>query len=232
MICAIAGILPSDSDVTIAGQDVAAGGFSQSIDSGLSPEVPSGLDLGLDSIIGLAPLPEEETSLSPPSTKQPLAGPGELKKAPAAQTPTPAAQTPTPAAQTPTPAAQTPTPAASRFDEDFNSESDFDLSLSAIVRDQDDPTALVDEQSDFELDQVDSGSEVFAIEEEEGVDQNAATLTTTPAEFDEDEDDETELPVVSAPTQTAALETRFQPLRVNCSRASRDASIGESDFLL
>ncbi|HKM53074.1 MAG TPA: hypothetical protein VJY33_06645, partial [Isosphaeraceae bacterium] len=193
---AIQDILPSESDVMIARQDVAAGGFSQSIDSGLSPEPPSGLDLGLDSIIGLAPLPEEETSPRPPSTKRPLAGPEELKKAPAAQKPAPAAQTPTPAAQT-------PTPAASRFDEDFNSESDFDLSLSAIVRDQDDPTALVDEQSDFELDQVDSGSEVFAIEEEEGVDQNAATLTTTPAEFDEDEDDETELPVVSAPTQTA-----------------------------
>ena len=183
-------ILPSGSDVTIAGQDSAAGGFSQSVDSGLSPKQSSGLDMGLDSIIGLAPPPEDETSPRPPSTKQPLPAQEQLKKAPAAQTPTPAAQT--------------PTPAASLIDEDINTDSDFDLSLSAIVREPDDPTVQVDEQSDFELDQADSGSEVFAVEEEEGVDQNAATVTTAPAEFDEDEDDETELPVVTAATRTGA----------------------------
>lgn len=187
----ISSIFPNDSEVTITGQGASTGGFSRSIDSGLSPEHPSGLDLGLDSIIGLAPIPEEDTSPHPPSIKQPSAAPEEPNKVPAAQMPTP-------------PAAQTPTPAASFIAEDFSSDSDFDFSLSAIVREQDDPTALEDEQSDFELDQVDSGSEVFAVEEEEGVDQNATTITTAPAEIDE-EDDETEMPVVSAVTQTAPI---------------------------
>jgi hypothetical protein len=125
----------------------------------------------------LAPLPDEEASAT--LIKHPVKSPDEPQEAPA----------------------QKLSPAAKHFADDSDYGSDFDLSLSAIIRDKDDPTALVEEESDFELDERDSGSEIFAVEEDKEADQNAATAIPARVDFDEEEDEEPELPAAAAVAQ-------------------------------
>ncbi len=82
----------------------------------------------------------------------------------------------------------TPPPAVKKGEKDIFDDTDFEVDVPLSDDDSDDKTVQLEAASDFELEESDSGSEVFAIDEE-AVDQNAATAMA-PSAFAEDEDEE------------------------------------------
>jgi hypothetical protein len=150
---------PSDSDVTAADPNLSGINLSRPSDSGINLQT-AGLGLGQADSIELAPLSDEEMKTAPP------AKPGKPKKSLAA----------------------TPPPAARKGEKDIFDDTDFEVDVPLSDDSSDDKTVQLEAASDFELEESDSASEVFAIDEE-GVDQNAATAMA-PAAFAEDEEDE------------------------------------------
>ena len=74
-------------------------------------------------------------------------------------------------------------------EKDIFDDTDFEVDVPISEEDSsDDKTVQLEAVSDFDLEDSDSGSEVFAIDEEE-VDQNAATAMA-PSAFAEDEDED------------------------------------------
>ncbi len=74
-------------------------------------------------------------------------------------------------------------------EKDIFDDTDFEVDVPISDDDSsDDKTVQLEAASDFDLEDSDSGSEVFAIDEEE-VDQNAATAMA-PSAFAEDEDED------------------------------------------
>ena len=59
-------------------------------------------------------------------------------------------------------------------EKDIFEDTDFSLEVNALDSDHDDRTVQIDRSSDFDLEESDSASEVFALDEDD-VDQNAAT---------------------------------------------------------
>ena len=59
-------------------------------------------------------------------------------------------------------------------EKDIFEDTDFSLEVDALDSDHDDRTVQIDRSSDFDLEESDSASEVFALDEDD-VDQNAAT---------------------------------------------------------
>jgi hypothetical protein len=83
--------------------------------------------------------------------------------------------------------AATPPPAVGRGEKDIFDDPDFEVD-AALDDDSDDKTVQLNPGSDFDLDDSDSASEVFAIDEED-VDINAATAMA-PASLGDDDDEE------------------------------------------
>ena len=80
----------------------------------------------------------------------------------------------------------TPPPSARKGEKDIFDDTDFEVD----ALDSDDKTMQLEAASDFDLEESDTGSEVFAIDEED-VDQNAATaIGSMPAEDEEQDDDD------------------------------------------
>jgi len=160
---------PSDSDVTAADPGFSGINLSRPSDSGINLQMASGLGLGGADSIELAPLSGSN-----------------IKPVPAA----PAKPKPS-LAKTPPPAARKP-PAASKPEKDIFDDTDFEVDALDSDRDSDDRTMQLEAQSDFELEDADTGSEVFAIDEED-VDQNAATAlgpaSVSGSRADEEEDE-------------------------------------------
>ena len=85
--------------------------------------------------------------------------------------------------------AETPVPGVGKGDKDIFDDTDFEVdALSSDSDESDDKTMQLEAASDFELEESDTGSEVFAIDEED-VDQNAATSIGSSVELGDDEDD-------------------------------------------
>ena len=84
--------------------------------------------------------------------------------------------------------AATPPPAAKKGEKDIFDDTDFEVDVPSVGGDSDDKTVQLEAASDFDLEDSDSGSEVFAIDEE-AVDQNASTAMA-PSAFAEDEDED------------------------------------------
>jgi hypothetical protein len=142
---------PSDSDVTAADPGFSGINLSRPSDSGINLQMASGLGLGGADSIELAPLSG--------SNIKPLgAAPGKPKPS---------------MAKTPPPPARKPA-AAAKPEKDIFDDTDFEVDALDSDKDSDDRTMQLEAQSDFELEDADTGSEVFAIDEED-VDQNAAT---------------------------------------------------------
>ncbi len=143
---------PSDSDVTAADPNTSGINLSRPSDSGINLQ-GAGFGLGQADSIELAPLSEDElpTHGSKPSGK-PSAKPSAPKKSLSA----------------------TPPPAVKKGEKDIFDDTDFEVDVPLSDDDSDDQTMQLDAASDFELEESDSASEVFAIDEE-AVDQNAAT---------------------------------------------------------
>jgi len=154
---------PSDSDVTAADPNLSGINLSRPSDSGINLQSARGIGLGQADSIELAPLSDEELK-----TTTPPARPGKPKNAMSA----------------------TPPPAVKKGEKDIFDDTDFEVDVPLSDDDSDDKTVQLEAASDFDLEDADSGSEVFAIDEE-AVDQNAATAMAPSAfaEEDEDEDD-------------------------------------------
>ena len=85
--------------------------------------------------------------------------------------------------------AATPPPAVKKGEKDIFDDTDFEVDVRSIDTDSDDKTVQLEAASDFDLEDSDTGSEVFAVEEE-AVDQNASTAMAPSAFAEDDEDDE------------------------------------------
>jgi len=173
---------PSDSDVTAADPNLSGINLSRPSDSGINLQGAGGYDLGHHDSIELAPLSDEELKTHRPETgksgkPKPAAKPG--KGAPGKAAPGKAKPS----------LAATPPPAVKKGEKDIFDDTDFEVDVPISDEDSsDDKTVQLEAVSDFDLEDSDSGSEVFAIDEEE-VDQNAATAMA-PSAFAEEEDED------------------------------------------
>ncbi len=159
----------SDSDVTAADPKLSGINLSRPSDSGINLQTGAGLGLGQADSIELAPLSDEQlptSKSSKPSKPSPSAKPSKPRPSLAA----------------------TPPPAVKKGEKDIFDDTDFEVDVPSIDADSDDKTVQLEAASDFDLEDSDTGSEVFAIDEE-AVDQNASTAMA-PAAFAEDEDEE------------------------------------------
>ncbi len=171
---------PSDSDVTAADPNLSGINLSRPSDSGINLQGVEAFDLGHHDSIELAPLSDEEIR----THKSETASSG--KPAPAAKPGKAATGKDGPAKPS---LAATPPPAVKKGEKDIFDDTDFEVDVPIAEEDSsDDKTVQLEAVSDFDLEDSDSGSEVFAIDEEE-VDQNAATALA-PSAFAEDEEDE------------------------------------------
>jgi hypothetical protein len=150
---------PGDSDVTAAGPAASGINLSKPSDSGINLGGPGGFDLDVESI-ELAPLDDEQDT-----PKRPAAAPAK----------------PSPSLSA------TPIPSAAKGEKDIFDDTDFEV--DALDSDNDDRTMQLQAGgSDFELEESDSASEIFAIDEDD-VDENAATSMSSALS---DEDDASE----------------------------------------
>ena len=167
---------PSDSDVTAALPSASGINLARPSDSGINLQGVGGFDLSDDSI-ELAPLDDDDQPAAPK---------------PKAVVPPPPAAKAKPAA--PSAAKVVPDdPGATSLgmtEKDIFEDTDFSLEVDALDGDRDDRTVQLERASDFDLDESDSASEVFALDEDD-VDQNAATaMGAAVALPDEDDDDD------------------------------------------
>lgn len=139
---------PSDSDVTGASAATTGVNIGKPSDSGIGLQSVGGFTYEDHDSIELTPLDESDgpTSAPPPKAK---AAP-EPKSDPSA----------------------TALPIKAESQKDIFDDTDFEV--DALELHNDDQTMQIDAQSDFDLEESESASEVFAIDEED-VDQNAAT---------------------------------------------------------
>jgi len=150
----------SDSDVTASDPKLSGINLSRPSDSGINLQTGAGLGMGQADSIELAPLSDEE-----------------LKSTAARARPS----KPKPSL------AATPPPAVKKGEKDIFDDTDFEVDVP-LESDSDDKTVQLEAASDFDLEDSDTGSEVFAIDEE-AVDQNASTAMA-PSAFAEDDDEE------------------------------------------
>jgi hypothetical protein len=162
---------PGDSDVTAAEPGLSGINLSRPSDSGINLQMASGLNLGASSI-ELAPLSGDDIKPSKAAAKPPAA------KAP------PAAKL----GGRPSSLSETPPPGQLK-EKDIFDDTDFEVDALASDADSDDRTMQLEAASDFELEESDTGSEVFAIDEDD-VDQNAATSVGSVSAIDDDEEDD------------------------------------------
>ena len=164
---------PSDSDVTAADPNLSGINLSRPSDSGINLQGVEAFDLGHHDSIELAPLSDEEIGTHKSETAR-SGKPATGKAGPAKAKPSLAA---------------TPPPAVKKGEKDIFDDTDFEVGVPIAEEDSsDDKTVQLEAVSDFDLEDSDSGSEIFAIDEEE-VDQNAATALA-PSAFAEEEDED------------------------------------------
>lgn len=152
------GIKPSDSDVTAAEPAASGINLGRPSDSGINLQSVGGLGLGEHDSIELAPLEEDDAKPAPPKAPR-----KEKEKIDLSATALPI-----------------------KAGKDLFEDTDFEV--DALDSGQvDDRTMQIDAASDFELeDDSDSGSQVFALDEDD-VDQNAATAMAPAVRDDDDE---------------------------------------------
>jgi excisionase family DNA binding protein len=153
---------PGDSDVTAAAP----------ADSGINLGRPSdsGINLGGIEGLNLAPPSSAEIQLAPIEDSNP-----QLINKPKAPAPAPAKPKPSLSA--------TPPPSVRKGEKDIFEDTDFEVD-ALDSSEHEDRTMQLEATSDFDLDESDSASEVFAIDEED-VDENAATAMG-PAQLDDE----------------------------------------------
>ena len=196
---------PSDSDVTAADPNLSGINLSRPSDSGINLQGAGAYDLGHHDSIELAPLSDDELKTHKSETGKsgkpaPAAKPGKAvpgKAGPAKAKPSLAA---------------TPPPAVKKGEKDIFDDTDFEVDVPISEEDSsEDKTVQLEAVSDFDLEDSDSGSEVFAIDEEE-VDQNAATAMAPSAFAEEEDEDDGFEEAVSSEMATSWSADEGQPL--------------------
>ncbi|WP_435021084.1 helix-turn-helix domain-containing protein [Tundrisphaera sp. TA3] len=155
---------PNDSDVTAALPGMSGLNLARPSDSGINLQAVGGFDLSQADSIELAPLDDDDEPARP---------------APKAATPPSKPKAPSTSVQPSDPGAT----AMGAVDKDIFEDTDFSLEVDDLDGDRDDRTVQLERGSDFDLDESDSASEVFALDEDD-VDLNAATAMA-PAVLDE-----------------------------------------------
>ncbi len=164
---------PSDSDVTASTPADSGINLGRPSDSGINLGGIEGMNLSADSI-ELAPLSGSGIKASPKASPKPAPKAG----AKPSDTVTPGSKSPLSA---------TPPPKVGKGEKDIFEDTDFEVDALG-TDDSDDRTMQIEATSDFDLDESDSASEVFAIDEED-VDESAATAMG-PAVLDEEDSGE------------------------------------------
>jgi len=158
---------PSDSDVTAAMPSASGINLARPSDSGINLQGVGGFDLGHDSI-ELAPLDDDEPARPAPKPKPQATAKHTVAPAPKLD----------PSSATVMPGVTPADPGATSMgltEKDIFEDTDFSLEVvDQLDSDRDDRTVQIDRSSDFDLEEADSASEVFALDEDD-VDQNAAT---------------------------------------------------------
>ena len=150
---------PSDSDVTAGTPGLSGVNLSRPSDSGINLQTASGLNLGHS--VELSPLSSESLPAIKPTLKP----------------------------KSKSSLSETPVPGVGKGDKDIFDDTDFEVdALDSDTEGSDDRTMQLEAASDFELEESDTGSEVFAIDEDD-VDQNAATSIGSAVDLGDDEDD-------------------------------------------
>ena len=171
---------PSDSDVTAALPSASGINLARPSDSGINLQGVGGFNLSDDSI-ELAPLDDDEPAKPAPKAK--------------AVPPVPKARPANPGA---TAVGMTSKeildndPGATSLglsEKDIFEDTDFSLEVDQLDNDRDDRTVQLERGSDFDLEESDSASEVFALDEDD-VDQNAATAMGAAMALPEDDDED------------------------------------------
>jgi len=156
---------PSDSDVTAAQPSASGINLARPSDSGINLQGVGGFDLSQGESIELAPFDDDE-----PARPAPKAAPAKPAAKPAAAKLDPSSATVMPGVTPSDPGATS----MGMTEKDIFEDTDFSLEVAALDSDRDDRTVQIDRSSDFDLEESDSASEVFALDEDD-VDQNAAT---------------------------------------------------------
>jgi hypothetical protein len=158
---------PSDSDVTAAQPSASGINLARPSDSGINLQSVGGFDYSQADSIELAPLDDDEPAR--PAPKKPAA-------ASAKQDPNSATRMPglDPNSATRMPGLDPGATSMGLTEKDIFEDTDFSLEVDALDSDHDDRTVQLERSSDFDLEESDSASEVFALDEDD-VDQNAAT---------------------------------------------------------
>ncbi len=158
---------PSDSDVTGVEPSASGVNLGRPSDSGINL-VTGGFDMNSADSIELAPLDDEDETPKP-----------KPKPAPAKPAPKPKAEL-SPESD---PSA-TALPMKSPVEKDIFDDTDFEVDALDSGEATEDRTMQLEATSDFDIDEGDSASEVFAIDEED-VDQNAATAMAAAPDLDD-----------------------------------------------
>ena len=149
---------------------------------------------------GDQPLPAQRLGDQPSDRRGPRSGTGRLDRArppvrrgdpddgPDEQASKPSAKPKAKPSKAKPSLAATPPPAVKKGEKDIFDDTDFEVDVALSDGDSDDKTVQLEAASDFDLEDNDTGSEVFAIDEE-AVDQNASTAMA-PSAFAEDDEDE------------------------------------------
>jgi len=190
---------PGDSDVTAAEPGLSGINLSRPSDSGINLQMAAGLGAmaGGGEGIELAPLSGDDIPTAPKAKAKPApAAAAKPKKADLAATLHPGSVKSPKAdlAATIQPGTMKADPSAtvqpgSIKEKDIFDDTDFEVDALAADDESDDKTMQLDAASDFDLEEADTGSEVFAIDEED-VDQNAATSIGSAAVLDDEEEDD------------------------------------------
>jgi hypothetical protein len=156
---------PSDSDVTAAQPSASGINLARPSDSGINLQGVGGFDLSQADSIELAPLDDDDAPPKPAPKAKPAAAKAknEPKQDPNSATVMPGVTPADPGATS-----------LGMTEKDIFEDTDFSLEVDALDSDHDDRTVQIDRSSDFDLEESDSASEVFALDEDD-VDQNAAT---------------------------------------------------------
>jgi hypothetical protein len=158
---------PGDSDVTAADPGHSGINLSRPSDSGINLQMASGLGLAGASSIELAPLSGSDIkpAQAPKSAAKPAAKPTKQSLS------------------------ETPPPSTRKGEKDIFDDTDFEVDVLESDSGSEDKTMQLEAASDFELEEADTGSEVFAIDEED-VDHNAATALGPASVLEEEEEGE------------------------------------------
>jgi len=176
---------PSDSDVTAALPSASGINLARPSDSGINLQGVGGFSLSDDSI-ELAPLEDDDTPARPAPKPKAVPPVPAAKARPASPGATSVGMT-----QKDIFPADPGATSLGMTEKDIFEDTDFSLEVDALDGDRDDRTVQLDRASDFDLEESDSASEVFALDEDD-VDQNAATAMgaamAIPADDDDDDD--------------------------------------------